>query len=119
MRRGRGRPLAVGAIQPDHLAMKATLIAALAAWMGSVSVVYAQDEPAPAKPSDGQTATPSDFARFVAVEEGGHFDTAITTACSYLDFIVVETIANGEECIQYLRDNKVGRASFICLEKVS
>lgn len=59
--------------------MKATLIAALAAWMGSVTVVCAQDEPAPAKPSDGQTTTPSDFARFVAVGDGGHFDTAITT----------------------------------------
>ena len=59
--------------------MKATLIAALAAWMVSVTVVCAQVEPAPAKPSDGQTTTPSDFARFVAVGDGGHFDTAITT----------------------------------------
>lgn len=59
--------------------MKATLIAALAAWMGSVTVVCAQDEAAPAKPSDRQTAAPSDFARFVAVGDGGHFDTAITT----------------------------------------
>ncbi|MCK5941385.1 MAG: hypothetical protein KAI24_05395 [Planctomycetes bacterium] len=30
-------------------------------------------------PSDGQTTTPSDFARFVKVGDGGHFDTAITT----------------------------------------
>jgi len=32
-----------------------------------------------AAPSDGATTTPSDFARFVKVGDGGHFDTAITT----------------------------------------
>jgi len=31
------------------------------------------------KPSADQTATPSDFARFVTVGDGGHFDTSITS----------------------------------------
>jgi hypothetical protein len=31
------------------------------------------------QPTDAKDRTPSDFARFVAVGEGGHFDTAITT----------------------------------------
>lgn len=47
------------------------------------------------------------------------YDIAISTACSYLDFIVVDTIKIGEECINYLREHRLGRASFICLDKVS
>ena len=31
------------------------------------------------KPTDAQDKIPSDFARFVTVGDGGHFDTAITT----------------------------------------
>ena len=49
----------------------------LLALLSSVSGLRAQTEEA--KPSDGQTRTPSDFARFVEVGSGGHFDTAITT----------------------------------------
>ena len=41
----------------------------------------AQEKPQPDKPqpTDAKDKTPSDFARFVAVGDGGHFDTAITT----------------------------------------
>lgn len=48
----------------------------------------AQDTPAPTAPdaskgqqsvTDTKTGTPSDFARFVAADTGGHFDVAITT----------------------------------------
>lgn len=38
-----------------------------------------QDPKKQKEPSDGQTTVPSDFARFVKVGDGGHFDTAITT----------------------------------------
>lgn len=47
------------------------------------------------------------------------YDIAVSTACGYLDFIVVDTIKIGEECINYLREHRLGRASFICLDKVS
>ena len=46
------------------------------------------------------------------------YDVAISTSCSYLDFIVVDTIKIGEDCINYLRENRLGRASFICMDKV-
>ena len=47
------------------------------------------------------------------------FDIAISTACGYLDFIVVETVDIGEKCINFLREKAIGRASFICLDRVS
>jgi len=47
------------------------------------------------------------------------FDVAISTACGYLDYIVVDTVDIGEKCINYLREQRVGRASFICLDRVS
>ena len=47
------------------------------------------------------------------------YDVAISTACGYLDFIVVDTIQIGEACINYLRENRLGRASFIALDKIA
>jgi structural maintenance of chromosome 4 len=47
------------------------------------------------------------------------YDVAITTACSFLDNIVVESVSCGEKCIQFLRDNRIGKATFICLDKVN
>jgi structural maintenance of chromosome 4 len=46
------------------------------------------------------------------------FDVAITTACGALDSIVVETVEAGQRCIEYLKNNNVGRATFLCLDKV-
>ena len=46
------------------------------------------------------------------------YDVAVSTACGYLDFIVVDTIKSAEECINYLREYRLGRSSFICLDKV-
>ena len=46
------------------------------------------------------------------------YDVAISTACGQLDFIVVETTEVGQECIEYLRENGLGRASFIVLDKM-
>jgi structural maintenance of chromosome 4 len=42
---------------------------------------------------------------------------AISTACGPLDNIVVDTVNTATECIKYLRDNDIGRATFIALEK--
>ncbi|XP_008553435.1 structural maintenance of chromosomes protein 4 [Microplitis demolitor] len=45
------------------------------------------------------------------------YDVAISTACGPLDNIIVDTVATAETCIQFLRDNNIGRATFIPLEK--
>jgi structural maintenance of chromosome 4 len=47
------------------------------------------------------------------------YDIAISTACPGLDNIVVETVENGQACIEHLRRNNVGRANFIILASVS
>ena len=46
------------------------------------------------------------------------FDTAVSTACNYLDFIVVDKIEQAEACIKYLREHRIGKASFIALDRV-
>lgn len=46
------------------------------------------------------------------------YDVAVTTACSALNSIVVETVEAGQKCIDYLRERNLGRANFICLDKL-
>lgn len=46
------------------------------------------------------------------------YDVAISTACSALDSMVVETVETAQTCIEYLRRNKLGYATFICLDKL-
>lgn len=46
------------------------------------------------------------------------YDIAISTACPRLDDIVVETVECGQQCIEYLRKNKLGYARFILLDKL-
>ena len=46
------------------------------------------------------------------------YDIAITTACSQLDSVVVDDVATAQECIQQLKATGIGRANFICLEKI-
>lgn len=46
------------------------------------------------------------------------YDVAISTACPGLDSMVVETVETAQTCIEYLRKNKLGYASFICLNKL-
>lgn len=46
------------------------------------------------------------------------YDIAISTACGQLDYIVVDTIENSKKCIQSLRENKIGTATFIALDKM-
>ncbi|PNF36219.1 hypothetical protein B7P43_G09723 [Cryptotermes secundus] len=45
------------------------------------------------------------------------YDVAISTACGPLDSIVVDTVVTGQKCIEFLKRNDIGRATFIALEK--
>eukprot|EP00347_Sterkiella_histriomuscorum_P007115 403350207 len=45
------------------------------------------------------------------------YDTAITTASKYWDFIVVDTMRSGERCVEYLNQNRIGYQGFIMLDK--
>ena len=46
------------------------------------------------------------------------YDVAISTACPALDNFVTETVDAGQQCIEYLRKNNLGRGNFICLDKM-
>jgi structural maintenance of chromosome 4 len=43
----------------------------------------------------------------------------VSTACGALNNPVVDTVDQGQSCIEYLRKQNVGRASFMVLEKLS
>ncbi|XP_046426199.1 structural maintenance of chromosomes protein 4 isoform X1 [Neodiprion fabricii] len=45
------------------------------------------------------------------------YDVAISTACGPLDNILVDTVDTARRCIAFLRQNDIGRATFIALEK--
>ena len=47
------------------------------------------------------------------------YDVAVSTACTMLDHIVVQTTAGAQRCLEFLRSNGVGRANFIPLDKMS
>lgn len=47
------------------------------------------------------------------------YDVAVSTACGSLNHMVVDTVEQGQQCIEYLRSQNVGRASFIVLDKLS
>ncbi|KAG1358997.1 structural maintenance of chromosomes protein 4 [Cocos nucifera] len=47
----------------------------------------------------------------------GKYDVAISTACPGLDFIVVETTAAAQACVELLRRKNLGIATFMILEK--
>ena len=46
------------------------------------------------------------------------YDVAVSTACTHLDSIVVETTAGVQKCLKFLRKHNLGRASFIPLDKM-
>ncbi|KAJ7497217.1 RecF/RecN/SMC [Mycena latifolia] len=46
------------------------------------------------------------------------YDVAISTACPGLHHMVVDQVEQAQNCIQYLRDQKLGRATFSVLEKL-
>ena len=45
------------------------------------------------------------------------YDVAVSTACGSLDCIVVDTMDTGQICVESLKQNKVGQASFLALDK--
>lgn len=47
------------------------------------------------------------------------YDVAVTTAASALNNLVVDTVEQAQACIEHLRKNNIGRASFMILEKLS
>lgn len=46
------------------------------------------------------------------------YDVAVSTACSLLDHIVVQTTAGAQKCIEFLRKHGIGRANFVALDKL-
>lgn len=46
------------------------------------------------------------------------YDVAISTSCPSLDNLVVDSVEVGQQCIEYLRKNNLGRANFICLDRL-
>ena len=46
------------------------------------------------------------------------YDVAISTACPQLDNLVVDSVEVGQQCIDYLRKNNLGRANFILLDRL-
>ena len=46
------------------------------------------------------------------------YDVAISTACGALDNVVVDNMETAVKCVQFLKENNVGTATFIGLEKV-
>jgi structural maintenance of chromosome 4 len=47
------------------------------------------------------------------------YDIAISTACGQLNNLVVDTVDQAQQCIEYLRAQNIGRATFMVLEKLS
>lgn len=47
------------------------------------------------------------------------YDVAITTACPSLNNIVVDNVEVGQQCIEHLKRNNLGRANFLLLDKLS
>ncbi|KAF2685879.1 nuclear condensin-like protein complex subunit Smc4 [Lentithecium fluviatile CBS 122367] len=47
------------------------------------------------------------------------YDVAISTACPQLDNLVVDSVEVGQQCIDYLRKNNLGRANFILLNRLA
>ena len=45
-------------------------------------------------------------------------DVAVSTACSMLDYIVVQTTAGAQACLKFLRKHGLGRANFAPLDKM-
>ncbi|KAL6721293.1 Structural maintenance of chromosomes protein 4 [Lecanora helva] len=47
------------------------------------------------------------------------YDVAISTACPSLENLVVDTVDVGQQCINYLRKNNLGRANIILLDRLA
>ncbi len=47
------------------------------------------------------------------------YDVAISTACPALENLVVDSVEVGQQCIDYLRKNSLGRANIILLDRLA
>ncbi len=47
------------------------------------------------------------------------YDVAISTACPSLENMVVDSVEVGQQCIDYLRKNNLGRANFILIDRLA
>lgn len=47
------------------------------------------------------------------------YDVAISTACPALENLVVDSVEVGQQCIDYLRKNNLGRANIILLDRLA
>ena len=47
------------------------------------------------------------------------YDVAISTACPALENLVVDSVEVGQQCIDYLRKNSLGRANFVLLDRLA
>lgn len=47
------------------------------------------------------------------------YDIAVTTACAHLDSILVENVEHSQKCLDFLKKNGIGRATFLILDKIS
>jgi structural maintenance of chromosome 4 len=45
------------------------------------------------------------------------YDIAVSTAVGALDYVVVETASDAQKCVEFLRCNQLGVATFLILEK--
>lgn len=45
------------------------------------------------------------------------YDVAISTTCGALDYIVVDTIDTAQQCVDFLKKENLGIATFIALDK--
>ncbi|XP_072897085.1 structural maintenance of chromosomes protein 4 [Hemitrygon akajei] len=46
------------------------------------------------------------------------YDVAISSCCGALDNVVVDTIENAQECVKFLKNQNIGVATFIALDKM-
>lgn len=46
------------------------------------------------------------------------YDVAISSSCGALDHIVVDTIDTAQKCVNFLKKQNIGVATFIALDKV-
>jgi structural maintenance of chromosome 4 len=46
------------------------------------------------------------------------YDVAVSTACGALDYIVVESMDVAQQCVEFLKSNRVGMATFIGMDKM-
>lgn len=46
------------------------------------------------------------------------YDVAVSTACSALDNVVVDTTETAQKCVEHLRKNNLGRMTFVILDQI-